>query len=477
MKTILENNTDFNVKLEPSDWRFSAAIVGLLEYFEYIDTLETSYKVEDEYILYNSELITKENYLKFVEKKYGENLHHKYVELNLEHYNQDNNENDNTYIIKSINEKLSGNTIMKKIFKKIKFDGTNRDEILSLVNKHREELILETFRNKSDMYKNYCNTNQLFNENQKYCRLVGYYIDAPKKGKSTGFGFNMSSFVGQDIQEFDFIPFAFINDRESLFINDRESLFINDNYEINRLTSAKQVFQEKIKADIENLELENKYRGIKYSLFKGIIESSDFIEYDVEVIVKDRDKDYFETLYIRKQSIDILKKINERKIDYNSLCFSYKINDNYYIDIYKKVMECILNNTLLDDVIDLLLKEKKNYYTVYQLININDLIRGEKIMDDKIRKIIHACANEVRNKIPENKLESYRQKLTSSIIFKDYDRVCQILLQLSGYSDVYFSFADELFMDFEKNKDIAYTFINALGKSNKFNENTNEQNK
>jgi len=469
MKTILENNTDFNVKLEPSDWRFSAAIVGLLEYFEYIDKLETSYKVEDEYILYNSELITKENYLKFVEKKYGENLHHKYVELNLEHYNQDNNENDNTYIIKSINEKLSGNTIMKKIFKKIKFDGTNRDEILSLVNKHREELILETFRNKSDMYKNYCNTNQLFNENQKYCRLVGYYIDAPKKGKSTGFGFNMSSFVGQDIQEFDFIPFA--------FINDRESLFINDNYEINRLTSAKQVFQEKIKADIENLELENKYRGIKYSLFKGIIESSDFIEYDVEVIVKDRDKDYFETLYIRKQSIDILKKINERKIDYNSLCFSYKINDNYYIDIYKKVMECILNNTLLDDVIDLLLKEKKNYYTVYQLININDLIRGEKIMDDKIRKIIHACANEVRNKIPENKLESYRQKLTSSIIFKDYDRVCQILLQLSGYSDVYFSFADELFMDFEKNKDIAYTFINALGKSNKFNENTNEQNK
>lgn len=468
MKTILENNTDFNIKLEPSDWRFSASIVGLLEYFEYIDPLETSYKVEDEYILYNSELITKENYLKFVEKKYGENLHHRYVELNLEHYKQDNNENDNTYIVKSINEKLSGNTIMKKIFKKIKFDGTNKDEILSLIDKHREELILETFRNKSDMYKNYCNANQLFNESQKYCRLVGYYIDAPKKGKSTGFGFNMSSFVGQDIQEFDFIPFA--------FINDRESLFINDNYEINRLTSAKQVFQEKIKADIENLELENKYRGIKYSLFKGIIESSDFIEYDVEVIVKDRDKDYFETLYIRKQSIDILKKINERKIDYNSLCFSYKINDNYYIDIYKKVMECILNNTLLDDVIDLLLKEKKNYYTVYQLININDLIRGEKIMDDKIRKIIHACANEVRNKIPENKLESYRQKLTSSIIFKDYDRVCQILLQLSGYSDAYFSFADELFMDFEKNKDIAYTFINALGKSNKINENTNKQN-
>lgn len=90
-----------------------------------------------------------------------------------------------------------------------------------------------------------------------------------------------------------------------------------------------------------------------------------------------------------------------------------------------------------------------------------------------MRKKIYDCAEKVRKKIPENKLESYRQKLTSSIIFKDYDRVCQILLQLSSYSDVYFSFADELFMDFEQNKDIAYTFINALGK---INENTNEQN-
>lgn len=78
---------------------------------------------------------------------------------------------------------------------------------------------------------------------------------------------------------------------------------------------------------------------------------------------------------------------------------------------------------------------------------------------------IHACAKAVKGKIQENKLESYRQKLISSIIFKDYDRVCQILLQLSQYSDTYFSFADDLFIDFEENKDIAYMFINSLGKS------------
>ena len=143
----------------------------------------------------------------------------------------------------------------------------------------------------------------------------------------------------------------------------------------------------------------------------------------------------------------------------------------YYIDIYKKVIDSILNNTLLDEIIDLLLKDNRNNYKINQLLRINDLIRGgaimnsKKVLDEKTVKQIHACANAVRKNIQENKLESYRQKLISSIIFKDYDRVCQILLQLSQYSDTYFSFADDLFIDFEENKDIAYMFINSLGKN------------
>lgn len=460
MKTILEDNDKYDTKLEASDWRFSAAIVGLIEYFRYVDILEESWSIKDDYILYDSKLITKEKYLSFVEKRYDNKLHHKYVENQLDFYNNDDKENQDEKI-KAINEKLSGNFVMKKVFKKIKFDGTNKDEILLLINTNREELILETFKYKSDMYKNYCNTNQLFNESQNYCRLLGYYIDAVRKSKSTGFAFNSKSFVGQDIQEFDFIPFA--------FISDKESLFINDNYEITRLVSTKKSFEMKVK---DNSKSEEKNKSARYYLFKGIIESSDFIDYDVEVIVKNREKNYFETLYIRKESIEILQKT--KMIDYEALCFVYKKknNDKYKIDIYNKVMESILNNILLDDVIDLLLKDKRNNYKIYQLININDLIRGENIMDKNMKSKIHACANEVRGKIAENKLESYRQKLISSIIFKDYDRVCEILLQLSGYSDVYFSFADELFMDFEKNKDIVYMFINALGKS-KINSNGN----
>jgi len=47
-------------------------------------------------------------------------------------------------------------------------------------------------------------------------------------------------------------------------------------------------------------------------------------------------------------------------------------------------------------------------------------------------------------------------------VFKDYDRCCQILLQLSNYSGVTFDFVYNLFEDFDKNKDVIYTFINAL---------------
>lgn len=457
MKTLLEDNEKFDIRLEPSDWRYSAGILGLIEYFSQIDPLQEFHEFKDDCIEYDSKALTQENYLKFVEYKYGENLHHIYVESKLKRYIQNDSDEKNNDFIKSINEKLTGNTVMKNVFKKVKFDGNNKDEILDLIDKNREKLTLETFRNKQDMYRNFCNTNQLFNESQNYCRLVGYYIDAPKKGKSTGYAFNMNSFVGQDIQEFDFIPFA--------FINDRESLFINDNYEIKRLRVAKQILENKIVADKSDLELKNKTISAKYSLFKAIIESSDFIDYDVEVIVKDRDKDYFETLYIRQQSIDILKKINDSNIDYNSLCFSYKINDNYYINIYQKVMECILNNTLLDGIIDILLKNHKNNYIVSQLIKINSLIRGGNKMNKTIRDDIYKCSARVINTIPANKLDSYRNKLTSSIIFKDYDRFCEILLQLSNYAGIYFSFAERLFVNFEDNKDIAYTFVNSLSKN------------
>ena len=49
----------------------------------------------------------------------------------------------------------------------------------------------------------------------------------------------------------------------------------------------------------------NRALSAKTVLFNMIIESSDYIDYDVEVITKKRENDYFETLYIRKESIEV----------------------------------------------------------------------------------------------------------------------------------------------------------------------------
>jgi len=442
MKTTLQNN-NYDTMLEPSDWRFSAAIVGLMKYLDYHNL---DYKIEDDFIYYNSSDISEEKYLDFVEYKYGEELHHKVVENIL------SKEDINDEEIKLLNDKLSANSIMKKTFGKLKFDKTNKQEILEIINGNRSKLIKETFRSKSDMYANYANTNQLFNDSRNYCRLLGYYIDSGKKGKSIGYNFSASTFVGHDVREFDFIPFA--------FEGNKEAFFINDNYSINTLKISNMTLSKKV---LEDLDGESKRKDARQALFKGIIESSDFINRDVEVILKNIDKDHFETLYIRKESIDIFKKLSNENIEYKSFCFFHKITDKYYIDVQKKVTESILNNILLDNLIEVFLKEKNRDYIVSQLIKINVLIRRDKTLKDRL-KGAYKNAKQVAEILESNKLDSYRQKLTSSIIFKDYDRVCQILLQLSNYSGVEFNFVYELFDDFENNKDLAYTFINALTK-------------
>lgn len=464
MKTSIQNN-NYNTMLEPSDWRFSAAINGLMQYLDYH---QLEYEIDDDYILYNSEDITEEKYLEFVEAKYGEEFHHKVVENIL------SNKEISDEQVKLINEKLSANIIMQKKFNKIKFDKTNKKEILNIINENRQELIRETFGKKSNLYANYVNVNmkapiEILKESQVYCRLIGYVCaDENRKSNSLGYGFDKKTFVGQDEKEFDFIPFS--------FEGDRETFFINDNYTIKRIKSTNETLRRKIKKDLESSDYNMSIvKDARQALFKGIIEISDFVDRDVEVIFKERNKGYFETIYLRKESIDIFKKLNSEGIDYKSFCFIHKVTAKYDINVQKEVTESIINSILLDNLIELFLKQKREFL-VFQLIKINGLIRGGKNMKDKLKGAF-ACAKQVLKVIEDNKIDSYKQKLTSSIIFKDYDRVCQILLQLSNYSGIEFGFVYDLYDDFEENKDLAYTFINALSKNtNNLVTNNNESN-
>ncbi len=440
MKTRIEHEK-YDTKVEASDWRYAAAIVGLKEYFDFHGRNVTEPEITEEIFLFNSKDITEERYLEFVEYFYGEELQHRQVEKIL------HNEEFSEEQIKRVNDLLKSNSIMKKVFGKEKFDGENKEELLELITKNRKVLIKETFRNKPNMYANYANKGQLLQEGKTCCRLLGYYVDGVRKTKSISYNFDVNTFVSEDNILFDFIPFAFTDGREAFFINDNCLLenLIRTNRNLKR------------RADNEMAVSEGKAKDVRRILFKTIQETADFIDYDVEVIVKYREKEFFETLYIRRESIKILKALKV----YEPFCFSVKLGESYWLNVQKEVMSCILNLTRTDYLIEFFLKQNSEYI-VSKLIEINQLICGGGMEMNQSMKGAYACAKEVVKKIPENKRESYRQKLTSTIVFKDYDRFCQILLQLSNYSDVNFDFAFSLYEDFEANKDVAYTFINAL---------------
>ena len=142
MVTRLENDI-FDIMVEPSNWRYSAAIVGLSRYFEDRDKMEDEdYEVDEDCIKFCSDSITKEEFLLFAESYYGEEFPHVQVEeiLSRKEFSKE--------MIDLVNKLLKENSIMKKVFSKKKFDGSNQEELLELIDENRLVLIRETFRNK-----------------------------------------------------------------------------------------------------------------------------------------------------------------------------------------------------------------------------------------------------------------------------------------------------------------------------------------
>ena len=137
MKIILEEGK-FDTKVEASDWRYSAAIVGLYKYLIFYGEEGIDFKISEDAIEFNQSDLTEKKYLAFVEYYYGEELQHKKLEnmMALEEYSDEQ--------ISIINELLKGNSVLKKTFGKKKFDGTNQKEIKELIEENRETLIKET---------------------------------------------------------------------------------------------------------------------------------------------------------------------------------------------------------------------------------------------------------------------------------------------------------------------------------------------
>lgn len=449
---------DEMVCLEPFDWRYSAAIVGLRKYLEWLGVdEEPNLIITEDTLEYNKKYLDKEDFLKFAEYYFKDDMHHIEIENKLKEKNPTEDQ------INIVNEKMKANTILKNKFKKIKFDGHNQDEIQNIIDQNREEIICETFRNKNNLYKNYCNPNQLFKDKQECCRLNGYYIDMPKKGKSISYAFDKSNYVGNDIPEFDFIPFA--------FSGCREKFFINDNVDLNRLQKTNNQWTRTVKSQMEEAKQRNERVNTKRIFIDCLIEAKDFLQRDIEIIVKKPERAYFETLYLRKESLEILKNM---KSYYKAFCFSIKISDDYWINILNEVFDAVVNFTLLDNLINKLLKDSReggNSYVISKLLKVNvEIKKGDEKMKNTM-KAAFACAKQIVDKkdgnkprVSDTKLKSYCTKLINAIILDDYDQFQKILINLSNYAEVPCGFAYDLFEDFEGNKEIAYTFVNSLNR-------------
>lgn len=448
---------DEMVCLEPFDWRYSAAIVGLRKYLEWLGTEEPELIITEDTLEYNRKYLNKSEFLKFAEYYFKDDMHHIEIENKLKEKNPTEDQ------INIVNEKMKANTILKNKFKKIKFDGHNQDEIQNIIDQNREEIICETFRNKNNLYKNYCNPNQLFKDKQECCRLNGYYIDMPKKGKSISYAFDKSNYVGNDIPEFDFIPFA--------FSGCREKFFINDNVDLNRLQKTNNQWTRTVKSQMEEAKQKNERVNTKRIFIDCLIEAKDFLQSDIEIIVKKPERAYFETLYLRKESLEILKNM---KSYYKAFCFSIKISDDYWINILNEVFDAVVNFTLLDNLINKLLKDSReggNSYVISKLLKVNvEIKKGDEKMKNTM-KAAFACAKQIVDKkdgnkprVSDTKLKSYCTKLINAIILDDYDQFQKILINLSNYAEVPCGFAYDLFEDFEGNKEIAYTFVNSLNR-------------
>jgi CRISPR-associated protein Cst1 len=468
MKTTI-NYYGYDTLLQPTDWRAAAAVVGLCKYFDHfridykilynVDEKPENYIHGFDGIIYKSDSITEEKYLDFVESYFEKYMTHSTILSIL------GNDEFSDEQIKMVNDLVKSKTVLKGLLGKTKFDGTNKAVFISTIEENREEIIKTIFKNGNNLYKNYCNERLIFTDDNSTCRLRGYNVDKDRKTSILGFCFSKESFDANDILEFDFIPFAFSNP------DMRETYFVNNNFSVETLVNTNRAFSEQL----SNTE----GKGDKNKLLLVLQNSKDYISYDVEIISKSQDDAFYSTLFVR---LERLKKL--RELSGKSLYLVKKINDDYWFNLEKEVYMRCLNNVLLDDVILRMLKfyfddnSNKGYIKSRTdlLIDINISWKGNTIMDEinSARICGFKASQELIRLKSSNKINSYKQKIISALCAHDYDRAKEVILSLSAYVGMEFSFFYKFLENAEENKDIAFAFASALTETNSKNSENND---
>lgn len=456
MKFKIDYN-GYDTLLQPTDWRYSAATVGLVKYLDFHKIsyclLEDSEEKPENYIpgfdgvMYNQSDITEEAYLLFAESYFEKDMTHLTILKLLDDTEFDDEK------IKHVNDLVKQKTVLKNLLGKVKFDGINKDIYEKIIADNRLNIIKGIFRYGQNLYADYCNKNLLFTQQNAHCRLVGYNVDEGRKTKCLGYCFSKDSFIGNDVPEFDFIPFAFSNPEM------HETYFINNNFSVSLLVKTNVWLGEKL-ASTES-------RDSRDNLLKVLKNSDDFMNYDVEIITKSRDEEIYKTLFVHYERLKALKQLGDK-----SLSFKYELSKENWLNLEKEVCENCLNGVYLDELILLMLKLsfKDNIKSsivksiTETLIDIDQLWKGNDIMKEieSAKKMGFIVSQELIRQNKKNKVNSYKQKLIGALSAHDYDRVNEIILNLSAYVGIEFPFFYSLLENAEENKNIALAFASAL---------------
>lgn len=462
----------YNTLLQPTEWRYAAATTGLVKYFKfnhisYGVLSELEKKPEESVfgfdgILYNQEDITEERYLDFVEDYFKDDMTHIRILQMLE-----NNEFTKEEI-KAVNDMVKSKTVLKMLFGKTRFDGTNKQTVADIINNNRHEIIKSVFRYGKNLYSNYANSNLLLTASNPHCRLAGYTLDEGRKTRFLGFCFAKESYETNDIPEFDFIPFAFSN--SDMY----ETFFVNNNFSVKDLVQTNKKVSEALTKDKRNINSKRKFLRVLQQAYN-------YINYNVEIIMKSRDNDYYSTMYVRVDRLKQLRNLSDKSLDY-----LYMIANNDWLDVEREVYERCINNAFLDDIILQMLKiyfDKDVNKMVVKLrtdtlIDINEAWKGDKVMKEKdiARKCGYKVSQALIDMNRKNKISSFKQKIVSALVAHDYDRVNEVILSLSSYVNMEFSFFYKLIENPEENKSIAFAFASALTKEVGFKNNKTEEN-
>lgn len=524
MKISLENH-QFTHCIETSDWRYSAALLGLQRY---LDATNKPYEMKGDALYYNEIDINEDDYWKVVDEYYSDITLFKLISNRIKNNNIDISEI--VKLNKELNEQLKKLTLTISNYKEIldffcsktsfsmnsyeyqnhSMDDEEINDSLKIwtrrLHEYLKDIKISLEANNDELvgileflyphslkgvflrriYARFIDPSKFFTTTGKVCRLNGYNVDTNRKSRSLGYNFNKDNFVYQDIQEFDFIPFAFVGD----FRREITTFFVNSNIKAESLVKYRNSFEKTTNKYLNS----NKEYTTTQLLFISLIENNLNTLNDVEIICntgtnfKDVSSNLNHTIFLRNSAIGTLCDIKEF---YHKFNYSYEVAKDNWIRVDEVVTNAILNNLVLDDLINIFLKElegplnekadavrkkelnekrpsrSRMYWLIKYLIDTNLIIKYGRDHRNKERlKSPRYCASIILRALDSKKVSIYRSKLVSSIAINDFDKIIKIIIHLSELIGIKFEFVNELLYDFETNKDLAYSFIHGLSSEN-----------